>query len=225
MTKTAMENATDVNNPHSISAKMRNRRHLLFEKFTASIPHPIKIIDIGGTEQYWTARGYANRKDIEILAVNLQAKATTCDNIQVVKGDATNLPEYGNKQFDIAFSNSVIEHLFTLSNQHKMATEVKRVAKAYWVQTPNYWFPMEPHFHLPGWQWLPRTARIAILRRFRCGRRGPCRDYETAARHIDEVRLMSRRELIEAFPGAKVWRESFWGLTKSFVVHDGFGQN
>ena len=72
-----------------------------------------------------------------------------------ISRDATNLHEFGDASFDIAFSNSVIEHLSTFENQARMAAEVRRVARAYWVQTPNFWFPIEPHFLVPAWHWLP----------------------------------------------------------------------
>lgn len=67
-----------------------------------------------------------------------------------MKGDATNLSQYSDKSFDIVFSNSVIEHLYTKENQISMAKEVNRVGKNYFIQTPNYWFPIEPHWVFPS---------------------------------------------------------------------------
>ena len=44
---------------------------------------------------------------------------------------------------------------------------MRRIASAYWVQTPNFWFPIEPHFLMPGWQWMPRAVRTELLHRLR----------------------------------------------------------
>jgi hypothetical protein len=99
-----------------------------------------------------------------------------------------------------------------------MASEIQRVGKAYWVQTPNFWFPMEPHFHVPAWQWLPVSVRVAMLRRWRCGWRGPCSDAAQARELVLELRLMRHRELKTLFPGGVLIPEKFWGLVKSWTV-------
>jgi hypothetical protein len=124
----------------------------------------------------------------------------------------------------VVFSNSVIEHLFTFEAQAAMAREVTRVGRAFCVQTPNFWFPLEPHFLVPGWQWLPEAARVALIRRRACGWRGPCPDLDDARATVREVRLMRRRELERLFPGATIEEERLGGLVKSFVVHGGFSR-
>jgi hypothetical protein len=188
----------------------------------ASLPKPLRILDIGGTNQFWEKRGWANRADTQIVTLNLQAEPKLYSNIDSIVGDATNLHQFVDGYFDVAFSNSVIEHLFTLKNQQRMAGEVQRVGKAYWVQTPNFWFPIEPHFHVPGWQWFPVELRIAMLRRWRCGWRGPCPDPVKAGDLVREVRLMTRAELAQAFPDAKLVAERFAGLVKSWIAIRGF---
>jgi hypothetical protein len=212
----------DGHSENSFSNRMRGKRFERFEALTADLPRPLKIIDIGGTTNFWRQRGWAGREDVEITMVNLHEEPTGETNLRSIVGDATNLADVADGEYDIAFSNSVIEHLFTGDAQAAMAREVQRVAKAFWVQTPNFWFPMEPHFLVPGWQYLPVAARVAILRRRRCGWRGPCPDVEDARRTVREVRLMRKGELRRLFPDATLVEERFYGLTKSFVVHQGF---
>ena len=154
--------------------------------------------------------------------MNLEAQEQKHANIVPTVGDATDLHEHADDSFDIAFSNSVIEHLFTFDNQARMAAEVRRVGIACWVQTPNYWFPIEPHFLAPGWHWMPESARVAILRRRGVGWAGRCPDPEFARRIVREIRLMRRGELAALFPGAAVVGERFGGLVKSWTVIDGF---
>ena len=102
------------------------------------------------------------------------------------------------------FSNSVIEHLQTSARQAAMAAEVRRLASTYWIQTPNFWFPVEPHFLAPAWHWLPVSARVALLRRRRWGWRGPCPDPADAEAAVREIRLMRGPELRRLFPEAKL---------------------
>jgi hypothetical protein len=206
----------------SFSNRMRTRRFERFEALAAALPRPLRILDIGGTVAFWEQRGWAGRPDADITLVNLKPQETGHGNLTSVTGDATDLADVADGQYDVAFSNSVIEHLFTREAQQAMAREVQRVARAYWVQTPNFWFPMEPHFLVPGWQYLPQRARVEIIRRRACGWRGPCPDPEEARRTVAEVRLLHRRELQRLFPGGTVIDERFGGLTKSFVVHGGF---
>jgi Methyltransferase domain len=212
----------DGENPNSLSNRLRSRRFALFESLVASLPRPLRILDIGGTNEFWKNRGWVNREEIQITTLNLQREPKLFSNVESVVGDATDLRQFRDASFDITFSNSVIEHLFNLDNQKRMAHEVQRVGKAYWVQTPNFWFPIEPHFHVLGWQWMPLEMRVALIRRWKCGWRGPYADPEQARQMVREVRLMTKAELCEAFPDAEVLPERFAGLIKSWVVIHGF---
>ncbi|MBN1442309.1 MAG: class I SAM-dependent methyltransferase [Planctomycetes bacterium] len=208
----------DGDKPGSFSNRMRDKRFRLFEELVQDLPRPLKILDIGGKNGFWEHRGWADKDFAEILIVNLVAQEQVHSNIKVHVGDATNLREFDDRSFDVVFSNSVIEHLFTLENQAAMAREIRRIGKAHWVQTPNFWFPVEPHFHVPGWHWLPEGLRVAIVRRRRCGWRGPCPDPADARKLVKEVRLMSRRELARLFPDSEICAERFCGLVKSWIV-------
>jgi hypothetical protein len=205
--------------PGSLSERLREGRFRLFERFVAPLPRPLRIVDVGGTNEFWERRGWAGRGDVEITLVNLQAVEARHPNIISTIGDATELSELADDSFDVAFSNSVIEHLFTFENQARMAAEVRRVAeRAYWVQTPNYWFPMEPHFLVPGWQWLPEGARVAILRRTGIPWSVGSPDPEHVREFVAEHRLMRRRELAVLFPDARIVAERFGGLVKSWTA-------
>jgi hypothetical protein len=212
----------DGHSADSFSNRMRGKRFERFEALTATLDRPLRILDIGGTRNFWAQRGWAGRDDVDITMVNLHEEPTGHANLHSMVGDATNLSGIGDGEYDVAFSNSVIEHLFTGEAQAAMAREVQRVAKAYWVQTPNFWFPMEPHFLVPGWHYMPERMRVAIIQRRQCGWRGPCPDIDQARAIVREVRLMRKRELVKLFPDATLYEERFYGLTKSFVVHQGF---
>ena len=205
--------------PGSISQRFRERRFLLFERFVAPLPRPLRIVDVGGTNEFWERRGWAGRDDVEITLVNLQAVEERHPNILPTLGDATELSDLADDSFDVAFSNSVIEHLVTFENQARMAAEIRRVAAlVYWVQTPNYWFPMEPHFLVPGWQWLPEGARVAVLRRHGIPWAGRSPDPEHARETVAEHRLLRRREIARLFPEARIVGERFGGLVKSWTA-------
>jgi hypothetical protein len=206
----------------SLSQRLRERRFARFEALVARMPGPVRVIDVGGTHELWEQAGWADRPGVSVTLVNIVAQPQRHENLVPVVGDATNLADVDDGGYDIAFSNSVIEHLFTHDNQAAMAREVRRVARAYWVQTPNFWFPMEPHFLVPGWQWLPEAARVAILRRRGVGWMGRCPDPQEARERVREVRLMRRRELGRLFPGATLVPERFGGLVKSWTAIGGF---
>ncbi|MDM8007794.1 MAG: class I SAM-dependent methyltransferase [Phycisphaerae bacterium] len=205
----------------SLLWRFRARRFNLFVECVREVPRPLRIIDIGGTNEFWEAHGWAGRNDVHIVLVNLHCEAHRHANVEPAKGNATDLSLFPDGSFDIAFSNSTIEHLFTFGNQKLMAQEMRRVGRSYWLQTPNFWFPIEPHFRVLGWQWLPRRLRIALLRRYRCGWRGPCPDPSAAERAIDEIRLLTAHELHVLFPNAVVLPERFCGFVKSWIAIGG----
>jgi methyltransferase family protein len=217
-----MRKLADAGSDGSFSNSRRSRR---FEAFTLLVDavkgresRPVRILDVGGTVSFWEQRGWAGRDDVEIVLVNLEAEESGYRNIESRAGDATNLSELPDQSFDIVFSNSVIEHLQTYDNQIAMAREVRRLAPVYWVQTPNFWFPVEPHFLTPLWHYLPVRVRVELLRRRRWGWRGPCPDRAEADALVREIRLMSGSELERVFPDSDLRRERIGPLVKSFVA-------
>ena len=204
---------------------MRSRRFRAFERLTAGLDfspeRPLTILDVGGTESFWEQRGWADRDDVAITLLNLEAEETTHPCLTAVAGDATALT-YGDASFDVVHSNSVIEHLFTHENQQKMAAEIRRVGRCYWVQTPNHWFPVEPHFRTIGWQYLPVAARVKICMMRKGVGRFDVKNEAEARAAVEEIRLLSGREVRRLFPDARVLRERYLGLTKSFVAIRGF---
>ena len=128
---------------------------------------PVRILDVGGTEGYWKM-GKLNDDQVFVTLLNLTQVDVTMPNMTSIAGDARKIQE-SDLSFDIVFSNSVIEHVGTYKDQMQMAKEVHRIGKHYFVQTPNKYFPLEPHFLFPFFQFLPITdfefgcCRILIL--------------------------------------------------------------
>lgn len=205
-----------------VSRWARGRRLRRFNASLAGLQKPLHVVDLGGTVKFWEFAGWAGDAQMEITIVNLRRQPSQHPNIRFVEGDVTDVSQFANNSFDLVFSNSVIEHLYTLENQRTMAAEVQRLAPRYWIQTPNYWFPVEPHFRFIGWQWLPQRTRVAMLRRRRFGWRARTPDAERARALVEEVRLLTRRELKDLFPGARIEAERLLGLVKSWTVVKGF---
>ncbi len=212
----------DAGSSGSFSNSRRSRRFEAFaalvDRLAAELDRPVRILDIGGTNAFWEHRGWTERDDVHIVLINLFAEPSAHANIEARAGDATDLSDFPDGAFDIVFSNSVIEHLATMPRQRAMAAEVRRLAPLYWVQTPNFWFPVEPHFLTPGWHWLPKSVRVALLRRRRWGWRGPCPDRAEATALVTEIRLMRGREISRLFPEATLTKERIGPFVKSFVA-------
>jgi hypothetical protein len=137
-------------------------------------------------------------------------------------GDARNVREFQDQEFDGAVSNSVIDQVGTWADQRAMASEVRRVGRRYFVQTPNRYFPIEPHFLIPGFQFLPLSVRAGWLARRDVGWYRKAPTYEAALSEVARIRLLTRGEFRRLFPEAQLHTERFFGLAKSFVVHHGW---
>ena len=139
--------------------------------------------------------------------------------MEVVIGDARDMSMFAEGEFDIVFSNSVIEHVGSFSDQAAMAREVQRVGRRFFVQTPNRYFPIEPHFLFPGFQFLPLTTRAWLHCRFDLGWMRRAESAEAAMTEVKQLRLLSRAELQKLFPHASIHVERFAGIPKSFVAY------
>jgi SAM-dependent methyltransferase len=175
--------------------RARARRHARFLARVAPSPS-MRIVDVGcGTIGL---RGLA--PTLDITGVDVVERPGYPGPF--VRADATGRLPFADGEFDLAYCNSVIEHVAP-AQRAAFAAELRRVARGWYVQTPARSFPIEPHSLLPGAHWLPTWLR---RRYWRLGASGVWED----------VRLLGRGEL-EALFGA-VEPERFGPLTKSWVA-------
>lgn len=161
--------------------------------------------------------------DVHVTLLNIDDQPVSGPKFESVVGDARDLSRYPTHAFDVVFSNSVIEHLGPdFADQKKMADEIRRVGKRYFVQTPNRYFPIEPHFLTPGFQFLPVDVRVWLVSNFNVGWYKRIPDKAEAKREVESISLLSRGDLRRLFPDARVYEETILGLTKSFVAYGGW---
>ena len=207
----------------AISTYFRNRRFGFFRQFFDEVTEggkkSIKILDIGGTESYWKSMGFKLNAQSEIVLLNLYEAKVQEPGFTSIKGDACDLSGVADKSFDLVFSNSVIEHLYTKENQQSMANEVQRVGKSYFIQTPNKYFPIEPHWVFPLFQFLPFKVKVYLTQHFNLGHMSKTNDHAKAVELVKEVRLISKTEYQQLFKGANLFVEKFVGLNKSFIAY------
>jgi hypothetical protein len=216
---------TSLVNPHqkdSFSNSLRRKRFAFFLNFVRGLDQKkLNILDVGGTDLFWQNMGFGvseeDQKNVTITLLNIRTYDVRYPNFKSVIGDARNMKEFADNEFDIVFSNSVIEHVGNYDDQRSMANEIRRIVKYYYVQTPNYHFPMEPHFLFPFYQFLPVYVRAKMISTWTLGNVRRIPDMKEATEYVENLQLLSRRQVADLFPDAKIYREKFYGLTKSFV--------
>lgn len=209
----------------SIGAKLRARRiaPLLEMIETAYREHGIvHVVDIGGTATYWRIipLSFLEKNNVQITVVNLPGSEIPADHdrFRFVTADGCDLSCFADNAFHIAHSNSVVEHVGDWERMVQFAREVSRVSQRYFVQTPNYWFPIEPHAMTPLFHWLPKPARIWIVSHFQLGHWKKANSIDEAVRIVESARLLNKKMLQELFKPACIITEWFFLLPKSFIA-------
>ncbi|MCU0532830.1 MAG: class I SAM-dependent methyltransferase [Hydrococcus sp. Prado102] len=193
-----------------------------FQKFLSLVKPPTnaRIIDLGGTAYMWQLIDH----NFEVTIVNLPSSVTECEmpdgtlrerleGYNFVEGDATNLSGlFADKSFDIVFSNSVIEHVGDEKKQAAFAAEVRRLADAYWVQTPSNFFPLEAHTGVLFYWQLPQWVRDRLIRSWE-----PKLPVWTDM--IKELRVLKKTHMKKLFPDAKIYIERKLLLEKSYSFY------
>ena len=178
------------------------------------------VLDVGGTLFNWTF--IVTRPNLTILNLGPRPNVLPPD-VTYVQGDATKLP-FANNSFDLVFSNSVIEHVGSWENQKKMAREIQRVGKVYYVQTPNYHFPVEPHLLTPFFHWLPKRVRRKMIRNFTVKGLLTRSGQEFWDHWVESTNLLSESEMEELFPNSGRLTDNVLGLQKSFIYVSPIGK-
>ncbi|WP_193791513.1 class I SAM-dependent methyltransferase [Notoacmeibacter marinus] len=211
--------------PTSLEYRFRRARFRHIQQMIEAIlreRRQARIIDLGGTEQYWDiGRDFldAYRPRIHITLVNPEVFPIRDESLFAsMKGDATDAKLMEDETFDLAHSNSVIEHVGQMPDMERFAANMARLGQRYYMQTPNYWFPLEPHFRVPCFQYLPQAVRVAMLQRMKLGFFRPLPDYDDARAVIEHHRLLSMRQVRTLFPDANFEYEWVYGLRKSILA-------
>lgn len=175
------------------------------------------IIDVGGVEEYW--RNLITDPRVTVTLVNLRSDALTpAKGFVSIVGDGRNLHQFEDMTFDIAHANSVVEHVGRWADMKAFAGELRRLAPAYYVQTPNYWFPVDPHTRAPLIHFLPINIRYYLHRRLKLGWYDRAQDLEQAIGFAEDASMIDRPQMRLLFPDAELIEEKFLGLTKSLVA-------
>ena len=186
-----------------------------------------RIIDVGGLPSYWETFGpdIVNDKRVSIALVNLTYEEPASKSNGVERrgfsfhvGDARDLHAFTDKSFDLAHSNSVIEHVGRWIDMVAMASEVRRVARLHFVQTPYWGFPVEPHNRTPLFHWMPEQVRYRLVLKRQLGFWARAASVDEAMRRVQSNMLLDRRQFGALFPTSSIYTELAWGLTKSMVA-------
>lgn len=174
--------------------RARRRRH---ERFFALTRLPVggSVLDVGCGRLGLRAL----EPRLEITGVDLAPRPDYPGPF--VQADAADGLPFAEDEFDLVYCNSVIEHV-PPSRRAAFAAELRRVGKGWYVQTPAWSFPIEPHALLPFAHWLPLRVRRPY---WRLG----------AAGAWEEIELLRRAELEALFGPALPERAG--PLVKSWV--------
>lgn len=213
----------------SLSERFRAGRDVLLREVIASAPRrgeTLRVLDLGGRGVYWRRVGLdflrEHKVAIDILNLSEREHYTAeegADVFSYVVGDACALP-YADASYDLCHANSVIEHVGLWRDMERFAREVRRVAPAYFIQSPNFWFPVDPHYwRLPFQHWLPRPVRARLMEWLPLahpGRRAA--DMAEAYTLVDASRMLTRRQMAWLFPDAELRAERLLFLPKSYTA-------
>jgi hypothetical protein len=217
-----IKSLADNSSGDSLATRLRRARFALFLSLLEKLEGHVEILDIGGTQEFWTLMTGGDPGDVRVTLLNIEHQPVTSEKFVSAAGDARSMPQFADKSFDVVFSNSVIEHVGSYEDQGRMAREITRVGRRYFVQTPNKRFPLEPNFLFPFFQYLPSAVRAQMVHRFDVGWYKRIPDYAAAKAEVDSIQLLTRRKFEALFPGAAIHVEKLWGLPKSFVAYGGW---
>lgn len=182
----------------------------------------VRVLDMGGTTTYWRLLSpeYLSSRSIEITLLNLpgEVRGRVAPPFHLVEGDGCDLAMFGDNAFDLVHSNSVVEHVGDWERMKAFAREVRRLAPKHFVQTPNFWFPIEPHFMCPFFHWLPEPARARLLLLTGLGHYPRAGTVEEAITAVQGARLLNRPMMASLFPDARIVTERLALLPKSLMA-------
>jgi hypothetical protein len=216
----------------------KTSRQLRIRRFLELI-HPVSgmaILDLGGWDGHllYQIINTAGLKGGRMIVADTDPYVKTASRIYgfetVVLQKGSTLP-FQDKEIDIVWCNSVIEHvtpdtngsrlisgmigdkdwhMLSINHQQIFASEVRRIAKSYFVQTPDRRFPIELHTGIPLASYLSYNHTIKLIRLLR-------RFWPRPIGYVD-WNLLTVRDMRKFFPDGRIEVEKFLGIPKSIIA-------
>jgi ubiquinone/menaquinone biosynthesis C-methylase UbiE len=182
-------------------------------------PSPLmKVLDVGYSEKEYSTsdniieKQYPYKGRLTALGIERPEKfLLRYPEVRTIQYDGSKFP-FKDKEFDICWSNAVIEHVGTREQQQLFIREIRRVSHKGFITTPNALFPIELHTRIPILHYFSKSLFDSFLRKI--GKEWATGDY---------MNLLSFKELIKILHNAditryKIVRNKFFGFTLDFVV-------
>lgn len=203
----------DVESADSASSRRRQRR---WQELAARFPQlgDMHVLDLGGTAASWRL------SPVQPASLTLLNTFDQSSDVEVIVGDACEPPtSLDGRRFDLVYANSVIEHVGGHYRREQFAETVHKLGDHHWVQTPNRYFPIEPHFLCPGLQYLPLPLATRVAIHWPVGNyAGLISEPAIAADRVQEIDLLGMSQMRFYFPGSEIVRERVGPLTKSLIA-------
>jgi hypothetical protein len=198
----------------SLAALVRKARWRMFVDRFPDVAE-MTVLDLGGTAGAWQL---VPTRPARLVLLNIQAPGELSGTESAI-GDACDPPEWVRREhFDLAFSNSLLEHVGGHWRRQALADVVRSVADHYWVQTPYRYFPLEPHYVGPLFQFVPLAVRGHLIARWPIGSLATVKDPAVCLAQAQQTELMSRTEMRGYFPDGVLLSERLLGATKSLIA-------
>jgi len=192
------------------SRHFRKKRMQMFVKIIQPTAG-MRVLDMGGQPAIWDHVTPSLRVTCLNLPGIINKDHVTHHQIRYVEGDACSMPYFKRGDFDIVFSNSVIEHVGGLEKQQAFAAEIQRLSDNYWVQTPCKHFPIEAHCGMPFWWYYPNALRSYFLKRW-------SKKLPAWAEMVDGTTVITKQDLKSFFPDSSIITEWMF-FPKSLIAY------
>jgi SAM-dependent methyltransferase len=200
-----------------VSRFNRQRKYRFFIE-TFKPDSSTKILDVGASEYEYHAvdnlleKTYPHPENITVLGIDdYQEFRRRYPHVKTVTYRPGRFP-FDDNEFDICWSNAVLEHVGQRERQVEFLREIRRVSRRAFVTTPNRYFPVEVHTRIILLHYLPKPLFDRVL--IACGKSFACGDHMNLLGVSDAKRLLHESG-IERF---RIVRNRLFGLTLDFIM-------
>jgi len=213
---------------HKLRRYTREQRLKRFNEFMRGATGRTRLIDLGGTVKFWETWGLAKQPLLDVTLVNNHDRdkchandPIKLPNIHRLNADVLTLSAADFAEYDVIFSNSLIEHLPGRELQRQLARAIVDSGRPYFLQTPNKRSPLDPHFprpYVPFFAAYPRALQARLLSWSALGSSSASPSYDAALVRLQNYYPLTTRDVRQLFPQARIVLERPLGVPMSIIA-------